>query len=401
MNLRRPPKKGPPKIENINPKTNLRNSRRLSPSRFPHGRLPYLPEFSHRRSSHPCSAITDFSPPFESDLAGRSLSAISFAKVKISGVMLRSLYGGLSHPFRHVYGVRYLSTSSFSGNGSSWNQNSNSLEPADEFERRIFGGSGSGSGNGSNADPFFRKLDKLESARGGWRPTRRISFGDDFRLERTRGGWRPTRVNDYEDDSEDDLDETFSTLSDGMEEKLKDAATYFEMDDDQIAKGVGDEDEFEYEVELRDGEEFSFHPQDPYEELEDQPDEYDIKDLDVRRPFIEKPRRRREEFKVSTEEALRRADFRNVRFLANFITEAGILKKRSQTGISAKAQRKIAREIKTARAFGLMPFTTMGTKSFIFGRSMENSGEDYEYRNRGPPMAYTLDVSYEKDPLEG
>ncbi|OMO58109.1 Ribosomal protein S18 [Corchorus capsularis] len=37
-------------------------------------------------------------------------------------------------------------------------------------------------------------------------------------------------------------------------------------------------------------------------------------------------------------------------------------KRRSSTGISAKAQRKLAREIKTIRAFGLMPFTTMGTK---------------------------------------
>jgi hypothetical protein len=99
----------------------------------------------------------------------------------------------------------------------------------------------------------------------------------------------------------------------------------------------------------------------------------------------------------------------NVRFLANFITEAGIIIKRkqvrwmfltftihngvllvhmmnpsfylslAQTGISAKAQRKIAREIKTARAFGLMPFTTMGTKAFQFGKTMENRDQDFEY----------------------
>lgn len=50
-----------------------------------------------------------------------------------------------------------------------------------------------------------------------------------------------------------------------------------------------------------------------------------------------------------------------------------------QTRISAKAQRKVAREIKTARAFGLMPFTTMGTKSFNFGKSMENLDTDFEY----------------------
>ncbi|KAI6705382.1 hypothetical protein NL676_008344 [Syzygium grande] len=40
--------------------------------------------------------------------------------------------------------------------------------------------------------------------------------------------------------------------------------------------------------------------------------------------------------------------FKNVRFLANFITAGGIIIKRSSTHISAKAQRKVAREIKTA-----------------------------------------------------
>ncbi|XP_077237859.1 uncharacterized protein LOC143879386 [Tasmannia lanceolata] len=51
----------------------------------------------------------------------------------------------------------------------------------------------------------------------------------------------------------------------------------------------------------------------------------------------------------------------NVRFLANFLTEPGISIKRSQTRISAKAQRKVGRMIKIARAFGLMPFTMMVT----------------------------------------
>ena len=51
----------------------------------------------------------------------------------------------------------------------------------------------------------------------------------------------------------------------------------------------------------------------------------------------------------------------------------------AQTKISAKALRKVAMEIKTAQAFGLMPFTTMGPKQFIFGETMEDLDEDYEY----------------------
>lgn len=40
-----------------------------------------------------------------------------------------------------------------------------------------------------------------------------------------------------------------------------------------------------------------------------------------------------------------------------------------QSSLTAKAQRKVIREIKTARTFGLMPFTSMGRSPFRFLRS--------------------------------
>lgn len=70
-----------------------------------------------------------------------------------------------------------------------------------------------------------------------------------------------------------------------------------------------------------------------------------------------------------------------------------------QAKISAKAQRKVAREIKTARAFGLMPFTTMGTKAFVFGNTMEDLEDDYKfdgYSARRP--VYTEEK--EENPIE-
>ncbi|KAL2507265.1 Ribosomal protein S18 [Forsythia ovata] len=113
-----------------------------------------------------------------------------------------------------------------------------------------------------------------------------------------------------------------------------------------------------------------------------------LQDLDLRKPGIRKPYKRNE-FETTSEEVLRKADFR---FLANFITEAGIIIKRSKSRISAKAQRKVAREIKTACAFGLMPFTAMGTKQFIYGKTMESLDEDYSYE--------TYDRNFVEDEVE-
>ncbi|KAJ1427591.1 Ribosomal protein S18 [Sesbania bispinosa] len=169
-----------------------------------------------------------------------------------------------------------------------------------------------------------------------------------------------------------DLEQSFDTLSDGMDGKLKDAAQYFEIDEEEADK---DDYSFRYDT--------TFHSV-----------SFFVQDLDLTKPAVHKPPVR-SEFQVTTKEVLSQADFRNLRFLANFITEAGIIIKRSKTGISAKAQLKVAREIKTARAFGLIPFTTMGTKSFVFGRTMENLDDDFAYRSEISNMHGDFDMDGE------
>ncbi|XP_062090467.1 uncharacterized protein LOC133796816 [Humulus lupulus] len=225
--------------------------------------------------------------------------------------------------------VRTLSSNAIVGGRVGDKESGNSFEPSSDFEQRIFS---------SKTNSFFKSLDSIGKGRD--------SFGSNMNAESNYGIM-------------DGLDESFDTLQDGMDGKLQKAATYFEFDAEEILQ---DEYAFRPDVNFRRGM------------------TYDVKDLDLTKPGVRKPPQRAE-FKVTTAEVLKKADFRNVRFLANFLTEAGIIIKRSQTGISAKAQRKVAREIKTARAFGLMPFTTMGTKQFVFGKTMEGLDEDYEYEN--------------------
>jgi ribosomal protein S18 len=249
--------------------------------------------------------------------------------MKLIRVACRSLNDGFSYQLQKPQMIRAFSTLWGSADGNNRNQNNGHSESTDVFENRIFGGASEESSNS-----FFQKLEKVERAFG--------KSGLD---------------SDNTSSILDGLHQSFNSLQDGMEGRLMDAASYFEWNPEEV-----DDDNYTFRADM------NIHPHMTYE----------TKDLDIRKPGVWKPKKR-DEFTVTTKEVLRRADFRNVQFLANFLTEAGILIKRSQTGISAKAQRKVAREIKTARAFGLLPFTTMGTKAFQYGRTMESLDEDYDF----------------------
>ncbi|KAL6504897.1 hypothetical protein OROHE_023655 [Orobanche hederae] len=253
-----------------------------------------------------------------------------FKEMKRIGAALWSSNAVLSRQFQSPNLFRSFSASTFPGTDNRLNLNTS--ESIDDFEQRIFG---DGSRPSSNA--FYRQLDKAEKKAHG------------FGMGSSSGmGNRPSFMAGLDG---------HSTLFDGKDDDLKRAATYFEFDFHEVLK-----------------EDYAFRPDVNF--LGGMT--YDTKDLDLRKPGVRKPARRLE-FETTTEDVLLKADFRNVEFLANFITEAGVIIKRSKTGISAKAQRKVAREIKTARAFGLMPFTTMGTKQFKYGNTMQDGDHDFEY----------------------
>ncbi|XP_022753796.1 uncharacterized protein LOC111302124 [Durio zibethinus] len=67
----------------------------------------------------------------------RLLLSLLLSEMRIARVLFGSLEGGLPRPCQHLQSVRFLST----GNGFDGQRpNSNSFEPDDEFERRIFCG---------------------------------------------------------------------------------------------------------------------------------------------------------------------------------------------------------------------------------------------------------------------
>ncbi|KAL9258037.1 Small ribosomal subunit protein bS18-like protein [Drosera capensis] len=273
--------------------------------------------------------------------------------MKLIRFALRATNDGLLCNARSGLMGRAFSTNAAFANNE--NANAPPFESDEDFENRIFGARPEDSSNS-----FFKKVQRLESS------SARSSMA--------------------------------SLFEDGLEETLKKEAAYFKMTEEV------DEDDYTYrpDMNFQDGQTYDTKASNsfllycitplpsavpPTIYLLARYDLYesdvfltvDIRqDLDLTKPGVWKPTVP-DEFEVTTKEVLQKADFRNVRFLANFITDAGIIIKRNKTKISAKAQRKVAREIKTARAFGLLPFTTMGTKAYVFGRTMQNLDEDYEH----------------------
>ena len=51
-------------------------------------------------------------------------------------------------------------------------------------------------------------------------------------------------------------------------------------------------------------------------------------------------------------------NYKNTKLLQRFLTPAGNIVPRSKSGLTAKMQRRLSREIKRARHLALLPFTT-------------------------------------------
>ncbi|RWW67688.1 hypothetical protein BHE74_00024849 [Ensete ventricosum] len=93
-------------------------------------------------------------------------------------------------------------------NGNFGRNSDNSFESSDDFERRLFGDVN----NDKISDSFYRKLDKLEKAHGRSGTGSKLN-SDDSRII-------------------DGISDSFNSLSDGMDEKLKEAARTFVFSDE-------------------------------------------------------------------------------------------------------------------------------------------------------------------------
>jgi len=73
--------------------------------------------------------------------------------------------------------------------------------------------------------------------------------------------------------------------------------------------------------------------------------------------------------KAAETSLLRRANAEDARFLTQFVSDTGKIYPKRRLGVSAKAQRKIAKAIKTARQMGILPYTSRLPQ---FQRAREN-----------------------------
>ncbi len=55
---------------------------------------------------------------------------------------------------------------------------------------------------------------------------------------------------------------------------------------------------------------------------------------------------------------IKEIDFKNTELLSRFISGLGKIRARKRTGVCSKHQRQLAKAIKRARHFGLLPYTT-------------------------------------------
>ncbi|CAM6045421.1 unnamed protein product [Sphagnum compactum] len=207
------------------------------------------------------------------------------------------------------------------------------VEPMDEFESRVLGLSSKK--DGAEDDDLLRELEEIEQS-ALWRASGTSE-------EEVEEGETEEEEMDTDSDEDEEWDnEGGQVLSDTALSAIVD----YDLDDEERP--------------------YQFRP----DRLFFPGQTYEPEDLDLSKTPEERekppPRYRRI---YESHEVLLRADFRNPRYLSNFIAETSRILPRRRSRLSAKAQRKIVREIKTARVLGLMPFTSMGQAPFRFMRS--------------------------------
>ncbi|CAI9106982.1 OLC1v1006238C2 [Oldenlandia corymbosa var. corymbosa] len=192
---------------------------------------------------------------------------------------MKLIIRALQTPKIGVYGVfRTFSThkESLQGTYDAWK--SNAAESPDYSDRAMFGDIFE---KGETSNSFYRKVDRVEKAYID-------SYGPSRFIAGNLSGRNTNSNTEGRSSFHQDLDVSFTSTEDGMDAKLKEAANDFEVND-----------------EIENEEEFHFRPDVEFHEG----NTYDTKDLDLRRPAVQKPMKRYE-FETTTEEVLQKADFR-------------------------------------------------------------------------------------------